>query len=140
MLDQCLADTATKLMLKETNCTVPWIQNKSKICTATENIKMALKLFNDNIYNQKRICKRPCETVEIRLNPPVEMYASFVKSLDLVFKDTIKVTEEYFLQNELSLFGNIGGYLGLSVGLSILNLRDLIGYLLERLVFSIKRQ
>ena len=140
MLDECLTNSLTKLMLKEANCTVPWVENKSSICSKPENIREALKLFNQNIFNQNGICKRPCETTDIRLNPPIEMYASFVKRLDLVFKDTIKVTEEYLLQNELSLFGNIGGYLGLCVGLSILNLRDLFGYLLGRLALLIKKE
>ena len=127
-------------MLKEANCTVPWVQNKSLICSKPENIRKSLTLFNQNIFNQNEICKRPCETTDIRLNPTIQIHSPFAKSLVLVFKNTIKVTEEYLLQNELSLFGNIGGYLGLCVGLSILNLRDLFGYLLGRLALLIKKE
>ena len=49
----------------------------------------------------------------MRLSPPVVKDMLFKKSVYLYFKDRIKVTEKYFLYDELSLLGNVGGYLGL---------------------------
>ena len=49
------------------------------------------------------------------------------------FRKDIKTTTEYLLYNELSMFGEIGGYVGLLLGISIVQIADVISKTIDLL-------
>ena len=48
-------------------------------------------------------------------------------------KNTIKVTNSHFLYNGLTLMAEIGGYVGLFLGISVVHVNDMVRNVLERI-------
>ena len=133
--DVCFYDKMYTLLMGEHNCSVPWLPKKSTICT---NTTISYKAMNTYVRNQntENGCPSFCTTTDIFLDPPFVDENWFGNSSAIIkfyFKKVIKNSEEYYLYNELSLFANIGGLLGLMLGISLVNVRDVIGRMLEYL-------
>jgi len=60
-----------KLMLEEVGCTVPWLPDKSKICTDYEKSKIAFDIYQKNRRNQFDICPNECIFTNMYFGPPV---------------------------------------------------------------------
>ena len=132
--DNCKYTSLYKKLMKEVNCTVPWITNKSNICKNHTLAKKAMEIYDLNKQNTERDCPTFCTTFDVFLDPPsIDNYwfGNSTAAIKFYFRDKIKNSEEYYLQNELSLFANIGGLLGLMLGISLVNVRDLINKSVE---------
>ena len=125
ILDTCIQEKITNALLKHPGCTVPWINLKSKICTKKSDVEIAYKFYIDNCSNGRKICDIPCNFTEVFFNPPNISPSNTTISAYLSFQDAIKITEEYYIYNEMTLFANIGGFLGLCLGISLVNIRDI---------------
>ena len=51
--DSCIYTNLQRLMLEEVGCTVPWIPDKSQICTEESKRKKAFDVYQQNRRNQK---------------------------------------------------------------------------------------
>ena len=51
--DSCMYSNLQRLMLEEVGCTVPWIPDKSQICTEESKRKKAFDVYQQNRRNQK---------------------------------------------------------------------------------------
>ena len=51
--DSCIYSNLQRLMLEEVGCTVPWIPDKSKVCTDETKRKKAFDVYQQNRRNQK---------------------------------------------------------------------------------------
>ena len=51
--DNCMYSNLQSLMLEEVGCTVPWIPDKSRICTEETKRKKAFDIYQANRRNQK---------------------------------------------------------------------------------------
>ena len=98
--------------------------------------KLALNSWYDIIYDKTEYghCIEPClffsiasETVFIKdiLNP------KYVK-VNLNFEDVIQVSKSYYIFSGISLLGEIGGYVGLFLGVSVNQLTTLLVYSFSR--------
>ena len=54
--DNCMYDNLKRLMIEEVGCTVPWLPDKSSICTQESKRKKAFEVYQANRRNQKDIC------------------------------------------------------------------------------------
>ena len=54
-------------------------------------------------------------------------------SIQIGFEKIIKVTKGYYAYSELSLIAEIGGYVGLFLGVSVNQITNLIEYLVLRI-------
>ena len=132
--DTCINTKLYDIGMKEIGCTVPWVPKKYHICTNLEKRQKANDLFNSNKLNQNNVCPDPCNFTNIYINPPsVENFwgGNDTAGMNLYFNNIIKVSEEYYLQNEVTLIGNIGGIVGLTLGISLVHIRDLINRFLD---------
>ena len=114
------------MSMKKFGCTVPWMMNKSHICTVKDNAIKALNFFIDNKKNQKEICPKACISTNIYLNPPVtgdNWYGDKIASIMIYFKTSVKYSEEYYLQDIYMLIAQIGGIVGMMLGISLVNIR-----------------
>ena len=114
-------------MMNSTGCTVPWLINKTDICTDPDLSKEAFALYqgemlplllqhnNDvntlaaNRRNQHNVCKSPCVFTNMYFGPPVtgpfqqfkveddQQYGQLV----LYFRKSIKV-KVFVLQNQIT--------------------------------------
>ena len=124
--------------MKIFGCTTPFGLNKSAICTNTNSSAEALKLYD--LYHSKpeKHCPNLCNFLEVSLrtqfvtnsskdDEPGRSYIAFS------LKNTIKVTNSHFLYDGLTLMAEIGGYVGLFLGISVVHVNDMIRNVLERI-------
>ena len=125
-------------------CTTPFGLHKDMICDNFENASkvnnMRKRWYPDYPSSQiqaKSGCNKPCSYITLRTNTVWERekrYKTKVKLL-IFFKENIKVTKAYHNYSGLSLVAEIGGYVGLFLGVSI----NQITYLFDVFVQNIKR-
>ena len=113
-------------------CTTPFGPRKDKICDDSKNaskVNDMRKNWYSNHIQAKSGCNKPCSYITLRTNTVWERekrYKTKVKLL-IFFKENIKVTKAYHIYSGLSLIAEIGGYVGLFLGISM----NQIGKLLD---------
>ena len=80
---------------------------------------------NNGHHQLFQVCKTPCKTMKInsRLVRQVKKQKAGIK---LLLDSTVLVTKSVITMDRMTLFSNIGGCLGLTLGYSILQLVELI--------------
>ena len=78
----------------------------------------------------KKHCQMPCASMEIT-NPPFQYNPGLVNEayVRLYFKSIIKVQTSYWSYPIISLLAEVGGYMGLLLGMSLLDLNKVINWL-----------
>ena len=76
-------------------------------------------------------CKKPCSYVTLRANRVWERenWYKTISKLLIYFKENVKITNAYHVYSGLSSIAEIGGYVGLFLGVSInqiINLFDVL--------------
>ena len=128
LYDECVYDAIRVEMLEKVGCVSPWVLPKKqyKVCTSSQANKW-IKSLN----NLGRDCPKPCEFMMINVgsknvvdnydeseNGTLSKYALQY----LYFATRIIVSEEHDLYTFLSLAAEIGGYVGLLLGVSFFHL------------------
>ena len=119
----CWYDKYDKVIRAATtdNCTIPWAQNNTNICTTRKNIETALGLIG-NIVQERIYCPKTCLTMPLLLTGGVIEKPGPKVGLVLRFQPWIPVSHEEDLYTALSLVAEVGGYVGILCGYSILTL------------------
>jgi hypothetical protein len=133
--DDCMYTKMHKLMIDEVGCTVPWLPDKSKICVQPTKRTQAFDVYQKNRRNQQDICPNSCLFTNMYFGPPVTGINGPERS-ELAwgvfyFRRDIKTTNEYILYTLLSMAAEIGGYVGLLLGASLVNLGRINSFLLD---------
>lgn len=140
--DHCMYGALVRYMKERTKneggCTVPWVmddnEGTTKICKDPENINATFWTHWNHVTNQKDDCPVPCHTLQIILG--AKNYFQNTNNsharIILYFAPRTMVSQELLLYTPLSLFAEIGGYVGLLLGVSILNFAAWMSDLLER--------
>ena len=104
--------------------------NKNNICTNQTVGQQVFKYFKNTWALQKSECKVPCRKLITRQAVLRDsLFGKFVDNdhnkpltkMTLYMKEQVKTTEEIFLYTGLSLVAEIGGYVGLFLGWSVVN-------------------
>lgn len=95
---------------EEPGCTVPWLNDRTRICTNPEDRKRAFAVYQGNRRNQHNVCSNPCTFTNMYFGPPVtgETNNTSLGQLILYFRKSIKVTTEFQRYTALSLIAEIG--------------------------------
>jgi hypothetical protein len=121
--DECMYSKIYQLSMEAVGCTVPWILDTDHICTDPEKSKRAFEVYQQHRRNQEDICKRSCLFTNMYFGPPVTGFqnneTSHVGRAIFYFRRDIKATTEYYLYSLLSMVAEIGGYVGLLMGVSL---------------------
>ena len=132
--DLCTEETLEKEMIDKFGCTTPFGPNKSQICKQENNAGKAYSLYWNNIY-RKNNCSNPCSifsftSTKFEKYEWVDNTTSYIK---LDFPKTVKVYERSYDYSQLSFIAEVGGYVGLFLGISINQVIDLLDYLVAKL-------
>ena len=114
-------------------CTTPFGVNKTNICTNQTTAKQVLKMYND-IWKQDTSCKVPCKRYSInpiKLNEHDNHKRYGYTEVKLQLEDGVVMSEEIFLYSILSMIAEVGGYVGLFLGVSVYQLTELPHYLFK---------
>ena len=125
--DSCMYKMAKRLMLENTkdNCTAPWVPKTHNICTDASDISTCYWIWKNRVQSDADDCTLPCHSVFVRLDAKDGHIMNDRKEyaiLYLYFPKNIAKSKEHFLYHSNNLFAEIGGYVGLLLGLSLLDL------------------
>ena len=137
--DTCVNEVLFKQSMETLGCTSPWGLNQDHICTNDTIGKEAHELYKN--YFTKKLedgflekCQRSCQTMKIRIgsagniNKKLQRYVNGKPSGSLHIKmhEVITVTQDQYSYNWLNLLAEVGGYVGLFLGLSVYQVTDLV--------------
>ncbi len=132
--DDCILTELFDMMLDQVGCTVPWVKDRTMICVDKKKAVEAFKIYQENRRNQDYICLNSCRFSNVYLGPPI-LESSGNESLSqaiFYFKRDIKLTEEFEIYSLFSLAADIGAYVGLFLGASMINLGRMdLGFILD---------
>ena len=131
--------------MDKVGCTNQFLLDKSQICTDPEDVKKAWKIFNQFRHNQtlvESLCPRSCQYQNINLarynedtdtiHPEVYSFIGgdpLSKTLEVTFQKYVKLSVARPAYTFLELIAEVGGYVGLFLGVSINQLFNLLSNL-----------
>ena len=116
--------------MEKFGCTSPFGYEVNNICTDQNNSKNALDLYYD-IYLKKftiKDCLYPCTFMKTAFRSKTKMVP---QGLILIFNKFIRVTTTKHVYDELEMIAEIGGYIGLFLGVSVFHLKSTFDKVLE---------
>ena len=139
-IDVCNANETEMKSLTAVGCTTPYMPNKTKICTDANKGKMAYEIYKKFMpaLSEKNHegCHFPCSYFKVSSDVSlVSKRNTKLASVALSFEQLIQDTKSYYIYSGLSLIAEIGGYVGLFLGISINQMTNLF----DRIVNAIAR-
>ena len=121
---ECIYNAALNISKKH-GCRTPWTSNlELPICSnETESLMESYKAYENAMTNKNGQCSEMCESLETSLftiNNGMRKDGKALLGIHLPRR--VMFTEEHYLYSSVSLFAEIGGYVGLLLGYSFLNL------------------
>ena len=105
-------------------CTVPWLPTNDNICTKPNDINITYWILKHRAENSGRDCNLPCHfasvTVDSKQNDQIIEADPNYAILYLYYPSSVLKSTEHLVYNIVTLFGEVGGYIGLIVGYSLL--------------------
>ena len=135
--DDCVENYITNKIMDKIGCNVPFLPTKENICTEQNKALEAFKYYKelkelaytDNISD----CPKPCKYFMIDFGRSSSTIEEDGESKLIVgFRKYIKVSKVSYTYQGLELFAEVGGYLGLCLGISISQLPGLIVSLMQK--------
>ena len=89
----------------------------------------------------KQNCSAACTVMEVKFGYPFiyKAESNSSSSITLYFKKYITLRESHLRYEAGNLFAEIGGYTGLLLGVSVLDISKIIGYCWERIQAKMKQ-
>ena len=122
-----------QILMKQFGCTTPSELYRMNICKNEETVKLAFE-FSKSLYDKRfRIsnCSYPCKFLETKITSLSTFQKQSGVEVTFTFNIFIKTTINYHSYTELEMFAEIGGYVGLLLGISIFDLRNTLGFILK---------
>ena len=119
-------------------CTTPFGIHKDMICDNFDNAShindMHKKWYSSKIPANSG-CDKPCSYVTLRANTVWERENRYktISKLLIYFKENVKITKAYHVYSGLSLIAEIGGYIGLFLGVSINQITNLFDIIFQQI-------
>ena len=129
-LDDCTETRFEKKSLEKFGCTLPFAPNKDKICQGYENSSKVMDMYKEE---EKKVdkCYSPCSFLLTKAIKTIEHYDNNPKVI-INFQKYIQVIEAYHLYSALSMIAEVGGYVGLFLGISVNQVSGLVNFVLDR--------
>ena len=124
--DQCLYTKANRDMLAHTRdkCTAPWIPNNENICTNPDDVNRTYWIWRDVVTHDLGQCHIPCHFVSVIVDAKDNHEISDLNSSYAVssfyFPSVVTKNMEHEIYCIAKVFAEIGGYLSLFLGYSLL--------------------
>ena len=124
--DSCMYTQLANKMVAETedNCTVPWFPHKNPICKKEKDMNHTYYIAYNRLTNVMRDCNEPCHSLVANIGGKnTQKNETWDYGMVLFyFSATSFKSEENYLYPMRSLIAEFGGYLGLLLGVSCLDL------------------
>ena len=145
--DDCINEMLNLIMRKNTEdeCRAPFVRDDNeRICTKPKDINTTFWISMNRSTNQKKDCLIPCRSLKVNLGAKNYVKKNVADQeygqLFLYYDPRVTKNIEHRLYTILSLFAEIGGYVGLLLGYSVFNLATWISGIILRKVSRYHRQ
>ena len=133
--DLCVWNEIHQTSLEKFGCTTPFGPKKTDICVDNTLGQSAIELMKHLRIPANNRCLDPCTTVAPQLSvigsQDVVPDHDRMSSLSIKLPLKIKVISSYFSYKVLSLIAEIGGYVGLFLGVSVLDLKTVVDFVIK---------
>ena len=89
-----------------------------------------MDMYRDTMVKHVDNCHSPCSFVSSKATKTYDYKGD--KTLIISFKENIQVIEAYYLYSSLSMIAEVGGYVGLFLGISVNQVSGLVIAILDR--------
>ena len=122
--DECILDKIHEESMEKLGCTSPYGRNKSNICTDPVKSREAYSLFMElTTWNRSAAdakCPKSCTYQMVSIsNFPQQSSGGDSGYLQLNFQKFIKMSKSQYSYTWLELLAEVGGYVGLFLGVSV---------------------
>ena len=137
--DRCTHELLERKSIELFGCTSPFGPNKDQICTNERKSIQAYELYDETINEYSTNCSMPCSFVssEVITFREYDLSSNQTGVLKFEFEPVVKVTRGIYLYSVLSLIAEIGGYVGLFLGVSFNQITKLTDFLFTQFRFSL---
>ena len=129
--DACTKNKLEKKSLEKFGCTTPFGPTKDKICQDYENGSKVIDLYRKTMKENVDNCNNPCLFTSTKATVTRRKEDGKGKVV-IRFKENIKVIEAYYLYSTLSLIAEVGGYVGLFLGVSVNQVSALVDVVIDK--------
>ena len=130
--DECFLKAIDQVLMKEVGCTTPFSYDKSNICTQPTYAAKAQGIYDQYLYQNSLLestCPRSCTHLKSQITSDTTYPGQGLSRIN--FPDYIQVFESYYTYDGLSMVAEIGGYVGLFLGVSV----NQVGVLFNKLFY-----
>lgn len=130
--DDCQQDFVYEKLVTELGCGVPWMSQFTKENASHKVCEIRLSAKASDLYDMSMklaTCRQPCCTMEVDMTNKFTTDTKNDTSLEIRFPPTIKEYKEIEIYALYNMLAELGGYLGMFLGVSFLDLRILVDYL-----------
>ena len=145
LYDDCIYGMLSKFMRKNTEdgCRAPFVRDDNDtICTKAKDISTAFWIAWNRVTNQKKDCLIPCHSLTVNLGAKNYVKKNMTDQdyalLYLYYAPRVTKNIEHRLYTILSLFAEIGGYVGLILGYSLFNVAAWTSEIIEKRINKIE--
>ena len=129
--DACTETILEKKSLEKFGCTTPFGTNKDRICQDYEKGSKVMDMYKETMEKNVGICHSPCSFLSIKAIKTMDEYMTY-GYVEIKFKEKTKLIEAYHLYSALSMIAEIGGFVGLFLGISVNPVSALFNVVLDR--------
>ena len=134
--DLCTEKLIEKESIEKFGCITPFGLDKNNICQEGDKINKSLKIYKDAIYwdHFNRGCFNPCSIFSITTTKSFETKWKYphYSFIEINFPKVVKVYERSYTYSGLSLIAEIGGYVGLFLGISVNQVINGLDFLISK--------
>ena len=135
--DECVFGELKEGLMSEIGCITPYCGiDKENICT--DYIKANQSSWYQNGFMGTGVlenveCMEACSYVTIKLThvSQVDAKNESLGILNLIYQEKIQKIESYYIYSTLSLIAELGGYVGLFLGASVVQISEVIAFALR---------
>ena len=120
--------------MEKFGCVTPFGYNKTNICTNTTLAKKAHEYYEQSFKTYSENCLNPCtyfliDAIKLDAFNRTDKDKDYIQ---LFFSEYIKVNTAFYNYLTLSMIAEIGGYVGLFLGVSFYQITDVLNAMINR--------
>ena len=124
--------------MEKFNCTTPLGKDKTSICEDPETASRAVALYNTYKDSYNGSCLPPCNFQRMKITALRDRPNSNLLDLDFKFvvifhfQQYHRTITSFYVDNFTSIVGEIGGWVGIFLGMSVFNLTNVFDWLFKK--------